>query len=231
VQNIGYVKYAKLHYNVTHIITIMQTTSNTEENFILWLVCWHCTNDHIGNQFYLANNIIKDILKKALISHWHDPNALTISWVLGLNLWVIFYKLTPGMSLNTNKYFSNGFTWICHSSSLLYRRINPAISNSETWLIQQDYQWKYTILSVEVYNTISESIQYYQWKYTILSVEVYKTISGSVKYYQWKYTILSVEVYNTISIQYYQWNTQYYIQCTCILLVLHSFGSGLEFHL
>ena len=84
---------------------------------------------------------------------------------------------------------------------------------------------------MEVYNTISESIQYYQWKYTILSGEVYKTISGSVKYYQWKYTILSVEVYNTISIQYYQWNTQYYIQCTCILLVLHSFGSGLEFHL
>ena len=60
---------------------------------------------------------------------------------------------------------------------------------------------------MEVYNTISGSIQYYQWKYTILSVEVYKTISGSVKYYQWKYTILSVEVYNTISgsIQYYQY--------------------------
>ena len=60
---------------------------------------------------------------------------------------------------------------------------------------------------MEVYNTISESIQYYQWKYTILSVEVYNTISGSIQYYQWKYTILSVEVYNTISgsIQYYQY--------------------------
>ena len=153
-----------------------------------------------------------------------------------------FYKLTPGMSLNTNKYFSNGFTWICHLSSLLYRRINPAISNfrnmiDSTRLLMevyntisgsiQYYQWKYTILSVEVYKTISGSVKYYQWKYTILSVEVYNTISGSIQYYQ--YTILSV--YNTISIQYYQWNTQYYIQCTCILLVLHSFGSGLEFHL
>ena len=67
---------------------------------------------------------------------------------------------------------------------------------------------------MEVYNTISGSIQCYQWKYTILSVEVYNTISGSIQYSQWKYTILSaevqhtilsVEVYDTISIQYYQW--------------------------
>ena len=47
-----------------------------------------------------------------------------------------------------------------------------------------------TRLLVEVYNTISGSIQYYQWKYTILSVEVYNTISGSVQNYQWKYTKL-----------------------------------------
>ena len=63
---------------------------------------------------------------------------------------------------------------------------------------------------------ISGCIQYYQWKYTILSAEVYNTISGIIQCYQWKYTILSPEVYNTISIQYYQWNIQYYIQCTCI---------------
>jgi hypothetical protein len=44
---------------------------------------------------------------------------------------------------------------------------------------------------VEVYNTISGSIQNYKWKCKILSVEVYNTISGSIQYYQ--YTILSVE--------------------------------------
>ena len=60
---------------------------------------------------------------------------------------------------------------------------------------------------MEVYNTISGSIEYYQWKYTILSVEVYNTISGRIQHYQWKYTILSVEIYNITSgsIQYYQW--------------------------
>ena len=61
------------------------------------------------------------------------------------------------------------------------------------------------ILSVEVYNTISGSIQYYQGKYIKRSVEVnntisrsiYNTISGSIEYYQRKYTILSVEECNT----------------------------------
>jgi hypothetical protein len=91
------------------------------------------------------------------------------------------------------------------------------------WLVPQDisvvyfiqhYQWKYTILSAEVYNTISGRIQYYQQKYTILSADVYNTISGSIQYYQRTYTILSAEVYNTISIQYYQWK----------YTILHSFS-------
>ena len=201
----------------------MQTTSNTEENFILWLVSWYCTNDHSGNQFYLANNIIKDILKKVSISHWHDPNAWTISWILELNIWVNFLKLMHGMSLNTSKYFCNVFTWICTSIILtVYENkscyfkfrnmVDSTILSVEAYNTIsgsiQYYQWKYTILSAEVYNAISGSIQYYQWKYTILSVEeqytvlsmeVYNTISGSIQCYQWKYTILSVEVYNTIS--------------------------------
>ena len=67
-----------------------------------------------------------------------------------------------------------------------------------------------TRLLVDVYNTISGSIQYYQLKYTILSAEVYNTITGSIQFYHRKYTIC------TISIQYYQWKIQYYIQCTCI---------------
>ena len=80
------------------------------------------------------------------------------------------------------------------------------------------------ILLVEVYNAISGSIQYYQGKYIKRSVEVNNTISRSIQYYQRKYRILSAEVYNTIS-----GRMQYYIQC--ILLVLHSFGSGSEFRL
>ena len=55
----------------------------------------------------------------------------------------------------------------------------------------------------------------------MLSVEVYNTISGSIQYYHRKYTILSPEVYNTISIQQYQWNIQYYMYVQNNIIISH----------
>ena len=91
----------------------------------------------------------------------------------------------------------------------------------------QYYQWKYTKQSVEVYNTISRSIQCYQWKYTILSVDVYNTISGSIQYCQWKYTILSAEVqYTILSVEVYDTiSMQYYQWKYTILHSMYSVGA------